>query len=199
MSAKGVVNIASAAPAPAFVVVDARCGIKSVSASDGEHAGELKWLIVNRTKLQPEVESFVRELINDPTHRSPVRVGLLGDNRVLRVVRLVGTEGTTFILSVEEDRNHSSLLRAARRHQLTRRETEVLSLILDGSSAGEIAEMLALSEHTVQGYFKRLLFKSGARNRVSMVAGMFDWETRGREIAPVTELARIQAERDSAA
>ena len=59
--------------------------------------------------------------------------------------------------------------------------------------------MLALSEHTVQGYFKRLLFKSGARNRVSMVAGMFDWETRSREIAPVTELARIQAERDSAA
>ena len=199
MSAKGVVNIASAAPPPAFVVVDSRCCIKSVSASDGDHAGELGWLIVNRTKLQPEVESFVRALVNDPADRSPVRVGLLGDNHVLRVVRLVGTEGTTFILTVEEDRNHSSLLRAARRHQLTRRETEVLSLILDGSSAGEIAEMLALSEHTVQGYFKRLLFKTGARNRVSMVAGMFDWETRSREITPVTELARIHAERNSAA
>jgi hypothetical protein len=28
---------------------------------------------------------------------------------------------------------------------------------------------------------------------------MFDWETRSREVTPVTELARIHAERDSAA
>jgi len=168
--------------APTFVVVDARCRIRYVSAVDGE----LEQIIASRVKLRPDVEAFIRGL---PTHSddssSPVRAGLLSDNRVLRVVRVVGSEGTLFILSIEEDRNCNSISRTARRHHLTRRETEVLSLILDGSSAGEIAQMLALSEHTVQGYFKRLLFKTGARNRVSMVAGMFDWDPQMREARPI--------------
>jgi DNA-binding CsgD family transcriptional regulator len=173
--------------APTFVVVDVRCHIRYVSAADD---GELNRIIASRVKLQPDVEAFIRGLpVESDDSSSPVRAGLLSDNRVLRVVRVVGSEGTLFILSVEEDRNCNSMARAARRHQLTRRETEVLSLILDGSSAGEIAQMLALSEHTVQGYFKRLLFKTGARNRVSMVAGIFDWvQMRGaRPIAPAVQ------------
>jgi DNA-binding CsgD family transcriptional regulator len=188
MNSRDVVT--SGAPVPAFVVVDARCYIKCVSAADENGTRELSWLIVNRAKLQPDVEAFVKELTSNPADQSPVRIGLLSDDRVLRVVRLVGSEGTMFMLSVEEDRNRSSLLRAARRHQLTRRETEVLSLILDGCSAGEIAEMLALSEHTVQGYFKRLLLKTGARNRVSMVASMFDWDSRRHDVRPVAAEVR---------
>jgi DNA-binding CsgD family transcriptional regulator len=185
MNAHVAVNITSGTPSPAFVVVDARCAIKYVSATEDDDSRELKWLIVNRAKLQPDVEGLIRDLAGSDD-RSPVRVGLLSENRILRVVRLVGSEGTMFILSVEEDRNRCSLLRAARRHQLTRRETEVLSLILDGSSAGEIADMLALSEHTVQGYFKRLLFKTGARNRVSMVASMFDWDSGRQQVRPIS-------------
>ncbi len=197
MNVPGVMNVSSSAPAPAFVVVDSRCAVKCVSAPDDNGTRDLQYLIVNRAKLQPDVEAFVRGLAGE-SDQSSVRVGLLNDNRLLRVVRLVGSDGTMFMLSVEEDRNHSSLLRAARRHQLTRRETEVLSLILDGSSAGEIAEMLALSEHTVQGYFKRLLFKTGARNRVSMVASMFDWDSRPRT-ATVTEFGRLRTATVSAA
>lgn len=170
----------------ASVVVDSRCRIRYISPNEGDCSGELQRLIENRSKLQPDVAAFVQELASEVHEdNSPVRIGLLNDDRVLRVVRVVGSDGTMFILSVEEDRNSSSLMRAARRHQLTRRETEVLSLILDGASAGEIAQMLALSEHTVQGYFKRLLFKTGARNRVSMVAGMFDWDTQRGKARPV--------------
>jgi DNA-binding CsgD family transcriptional regulator len=141
---------------------------------------EIKLIVANRFKLQPNVEAFVRGLtaLGSEKAAPAVRFEFLDDYRVLRVVRVVGDDGTMFILNVEEDRNCSSLVRAARRHRLTRRETEVLALILDGSSAGEIAVALALSEHTVQGYFKRLLCKTGARNRVSMVAGIFDWNPR---------------------
>jgi DNA-binding CsgD family transcriptional regulator len=166
--------------APSFVVVDSRCRIKYASAGGGHGEGDLKRIIVNRVKLQPAVEAFVRELAAGDQDASPVRFRFLDDDQVLRVVRVVGEEGAVFILSVEEDRNRSSLMRAARRHELTRRETEVLALILDGSSAGEIADLLAISEHTVQGYFKRLLFKTRARNRVSMVAGILDWDSQMR-------------------
>jgi DNA-binding CsgD family transcriptional regulator len=166
---------------PSFVVVDSRCCIRYASASH-EGDSDLKRIIINRVRLQPDVEAFVRELaaVDRNGTASPVRFVFLDDERILRVVRVSGDEGTVFILSIEEDRNRSSLVRAARRHELTRRETEVLGLILDGSSAGEIAEALAISEHTVQGYFKRLLYKTGARNRVSMVAGILDWNSHMR-------------------
>lgn len=182
-------NIPSNATSSAFVVVDGRCRIRYVSAGDEASERDLKRIIESRVKLQADVEAFVRDLAADAQDGSSVRAGLLSDNRVLRVVRVVGHEGTLYILNVEEDKNTNSLLRAARRHQLTRRETEVLSLILDGASAGEIAQMLALSEHTVQGYFKRLLFKTGARNRVSMVASMFDWDPQVRQARPIAPTA----------
>ena len=182
-------QITTLASSPSFVVVDTRCRVRYVSAPDGE----FNRLVVSRVKLQDDVEAFIRKLAAEPEEAaSPVSVGLLSDNLVLRVVRVVGGEGIMFILSVEEDRNCDSLARAARRHQLTRRETEVLSLILDGSSAGEIAQMLALSEHTVQGYFKRLLFKTGARNRVSMVAGIFDWDPQMRGARSIASRVRAQ-------
>jgi DNA-binding CsgD family transcriptional regulator len=184
---KGALKMLSNA-ASSLVVVDSQCRIRYASAS-GEGDTDLKRIIVNRVKLQPDVEAFVRELAaarrEEPA--SAVRFKFLDDLRIMRVARVIGDEGSMFILSIEEDRNRSSLLRAARRHELTRRETEVLGLILDGSSAGEIAEALSISEHTVQGYFKRLLFKTGARNRVSMVAGILDWEPQKRVAERATQ------------
>ncbi len=167
--------------APSFVVVDLHYRIRYASPG-GQGVSDLKRMIVNRIQLQPDVEAFVRAFaaVNRDEVASPTRFSFLDDDRILRIVRVTGEEGTMFILSLEEDRNRSSLLRAARRHELTRRETEVLALILDGSSAGEIAQVLAISEHTVQGYFKRLLHKTGARNRVSMVAGVLDWDSEMR-------------------
>jgi DNA-binding CsgD family transcriptional regulator len=175
-------TIPSQSQSQVSVVVDARCRIRYVSLRDDDSQGDLDLILESRSKLQPDVETFVRGLAAERDEdAAPVRIGVLNGDRVLRAVRVVGSDGTLFILNVEEDLNSTSLMRAARRHQLTRRETQVLSLILDGSSAGEISQMLALSEHTVQGYFKRLLFKTGARNRVSMAASIFNWDTqRGR-------------------
>jgi DNA-binding CsgD family transcriptional regulator len=174
--------------APSVVVVDSRCRIRYASEG-GQGDTDLERIIINRVRLQPDIEAFVRGLASadrDAPPASPVRFSLLDDFRILRVVRLTGDEGTVFILSIEEDRNRSSLLRAARRHQLTRRETEVLGLIIDGSSASEIAEALAISEHTVHGYYKRLLYKTAARNRVSMVAGILDWNRPMRASTSIT-------------
>lgn len=178
---------------PAFVVVDSRGRIRYTSEGRGHGETELQRIIVNRTKLQPEVAAFVQGLPSFSRDDNPVaaRFFLLSDNQMLRVVWLTGAEGSVFILTIEPDRNGDSLVRAVRRFQLTRRETEVLALILDGFSARETAEMLEISEHTVQGYFKRLLSKTNARNRVSMVASILEWNSPVRTDRP-TAPARMR-------
>lgn len=52
---------------------------------------------------------------------------------------------------------------------LTRRELSVLSLAAEGSSIGEIARSLHLSNGTVRNYLAAITRKTGARNRVDAI------------------------------
>ncbi len=174
--------LSSNASSPTFVVTDPHGRVRYASA-DPSGESDLARIMANSDTLQPEVETFLRGIAGSNA-LPPLRTTFLDEEHVLRAARLVGSGGTMFVLTVELDRNRESLSRAARRHLLTRRETSVLKLILDGLSTGEIAETLGISEHTVQGYFKRLLSKTGARNRVSMVARILDWEPQHRAERP---------------
>lgn len=53
--------------------------------------------------------------------------------------------------------------------ELTKREREVLSLILDEKTSKEIGDSLQISPRTVEIYRKNLLNKVGARNTVGLV------------------------------
>lgn len=55
-----------------------------------------------------------------------------------------------------------------RRAALTRRETEVLNLVVDGLSNGEIAESLHLSEATVKKHLGNVMTKFHMKNRVQV-------------------------------
>lgn len=60
--------------------------------------------------------------------------------------------------------------RSGRGDDLTRRELEVVRMLADGMSNGEIARELYVSIHTVRSHVRTLLAKLGARNRLEAVA-----------------------------
>jgi DNA-binding NarL/FixJ family response regulator len=57
---------------------------------------------------------------------------------------------------------------AARSDPLTDRETQVVKLIAEGYSGREIAELLHISEHTVERHREHILDKLGLRDRVAL-------------------------------
>ena len=52
---------------------------------------------------------------------------------------------------------------------LTQREFEILSLIAQGLTNGEIAERLFLSNHTIKTHINRIFAKTGSRDRVAAI------------------------------
>jgi DNA-binding CsgD family transcriptional regulator len=162
-----------------LVVIDSECQVVLDSIEPHEH--ELRLLLSDdRTGFRGDIHEVVKSLLEYCIHTGErhSRVAFLDAHRFIRVTRLDGGSGSLFAVSIESFRGGDSLSRATRKFQLTPREIDVLALILEGASAIETAETLKIAETTVQGYYKRLLMKTGSRNRPAMVATVLDWAGR---------------------
>jgi LuxR family transcriptional regulator, regulator of acetate metabolism len=69
---------------------------------------------------------------------------------------------------------------------LTRREVEVLELMVKGESNGQIAQQLFVSEGTIKFHVKNILRKMGARNRSELTAQYLRQALNGQEPAALT-------------
>jgi DNA-binding CsgD family transcriptional regulator len=65
--------------------------------------------------------------------------------------------------------------------RLTKRETAVVRLAIEGLSNREIAKQLTLTEHTVKNYLFRVFDKLGVSNRVELVLFCLRQEEEARE------------------
>jgi len=162
----------------ALVVVDANASIK-FSYWDGAVGHEARELLCDAggKRLHPWLESAVIDAASGlRAHGFNAQIVMREGGRTLRLLQLASSDGTLFGLVMEADRDEAAIARAVSRYQLTRRQTEVLVLVLGGASASDIARSLVISEYTAQGYVKGLLAKTDSRNRAAMVAKVLDWK-----------------------
>ena len=75
---------------------------------------------------------------------------------------------TTLIVERFKPRNYVNAL--ATRYELSARETEVLQLLLRGATNEKIGSSLQIAPSTAIFHVKRLMAKTGARNRTELVA-----------------------------
>lgn len=99
---------------------------------------------------------------------------------LVRAIPLGGTESWSALL-VERVSTREHLEAASRRFRLSPREIDVLRLLLEGDSACEIADRLAIAEYTVGDYIKRIFAKTQVRNRSEMIAKVLGWRPYAKE------------------
>ena len=68
-------------------------------------------------------------------------------------------------LPSEEERLHAFI----QKYELSLREVEVLNLIREGASNGEISAKLFISENTVKFHVRNILKKTGCSNRTELI------------------------------
>lgn len=95
---------------------------------------------------------------------------------IIHISRVQGRDSSFLALLLERASRRAPLATAARRYALTKREQQVLELIMRGLHGSDIAEALSISPTTVTGYFKGLLRKTESKSRAEMIAKVLGWE-----------------------
>jgi len=95
-------------------------------------------------------------------------------------VPLVGERLGHFAVFLETNSGRNSLDSASKHYDLTKREVEVLGLVLRGLSTIQIAQSLFISDGTVGDHIKSLFRKTKTNRRSELVARVFyAFEARG--------------------
>ena len=82
-------------------------------------------------------------------------------------------------------RDHMRTRITALGERLTNRETEVLSLVMEGLSTSEIADKIFLSHQGVKAHLTTLFRKFNVRNRPQLILSALD------EVSPVSQMTRL--------
>jgi DNA-binding CsgD family transcriptional regulator len=96
----------------------------------------------------------------------------LDETVILRIMPLAGNIGY-YAIFLETIGSRPSLDHVAKLYGLTKREIDVLALVLRGLSGAKIAEQLFISEGTVGDHMKNLFRKTKTNRRSALVASIF--------------------------
>jgi DNA-binding CsgD family transcriptional regulator len=86
---------------------------------------------------------------------------------------LIGTAG--FAVTIERIKARNAIEGARRRFSLSPREIDVLALVLEGCDTPAVAVRLHIARSTANDHVKRMLAKTGSRNRAELVARVLGW------------------------
>lgn len=98
------------------------------------------------------------------------RVPLTADREGRRLEMRIVVEGARRLLLLEERRTDPVMPSELAPLCLSRRETEVMTWIVEGKTNGEIATILGMSERTVEKHVTHILSKFGVETRTAAAA-----------------------------
>jgi DNA-binding CsgD family transcriptional regulator len=93
-----------------------------------------------------------------------------GTRFIVRISAMQSDGPWRYVAIAEPRGTRGPLLDAMDRYGLTRRELDVLALIVQGASSREIARVLSIVPATVQDHVRSLCEKTGSRRRAELLA-----------------------------
>jgi DNA-binding NarL/FixJ family response regulator len=160
---------------PHVVVYDSGLNVQSVSERIGPFFRQWPDLWNGEDADVPvAVTEFVRTLLarHEP---GGVLTALVRPTLIVDVTKSAEAAPAAIVATFDTFAVRDPVRVASRRYELTAREQEVLTLLLAGLGATEIALRLGLSEMTVHSYYSRLRRKTGARTLSGMIATLLGW------------------------
>jgi DNA-binding CsgD family transcriptional regulator len=98
------------------------------------------------------------------------------DDTVLRIVPLGEQLFGCVAIFVDTFSRRGSIFEAAKTFGLTKRESEVLQLLIRGTTTTEIADALCVAEGTAGDHVKSVMRKTGTSKRLDLVSKVFKLE-----------------------
>jgi DNA-binding CsgD family transcriptional regulator len=134
-------------------------------------------------RLEPAMEATVRQLALSwagvpPDVQAGSSVAVVAPSAVVRVMPLFGLTADGFAVTIERIKTRNAIEGARRRYSLSPREIDVLALVLEGCDTPAVAVRLHIARSTANDHVKRMLAKTGSRNRAELVARVLGWTSR---------------------
>jgi DNA-binding CsgD family transcriptional regulator len=131
----------------------------------------------DRLRLAPDLDAVVRDLTRTWDSEAPAKAAegtAIYGTFIVRVLPLQGGGALRIGVTVERLRTRDALA-AASQFGFSAREFDVLALLLEGCDTREIASVLKIAPTTASDHVKRMLLRTGCRNRVELVARTLGW------------------------
>ncbi|HTV72870.1 MAG TPA: helix-turn-helix transcriptional regulator [Candidatus Acidoferrales bacterium] len=131
-------------------------------------------------RLDPAMETQIRQLTatwadSRPDVLAGSSVAVVAPSAVIRAMPLFGPNTDGFIVTIERIKTRNAIEGARRRFALSPRELDVLTLVLEGCDTPAVAIRLHIARSTANDHVKRMLAKTGSRNRAELVARVLGW------------------------
>jgi two-component system, NarL family, response regulator LiaR len=92
------------------------------------------------------------------------------DDTVFRLIPLEGADVSSVAIQIEPIRRHASYIDVAKSYRITKREIEILQLVLNGASNVQIAQELYIAPSTVADHVKSLMKKTKTTKRTGLMS-----------------------------
>ena len=124
---------------------------------------DVKILVLSSLTNQSTIHKLMQLGVNGFLNKNVSSIDLL--NGIQKIV-----QGDSFFQTdIYDDYIKNFKLKSDKSNEITPREIDVLKLIIEEKTTSEIAEILNISNYTVEGYRKNLLYKTGATNVVGLI------------------------------